>query len=1729
VKSLRQVQDLYDRNLFLQAFRETAEYWQPSTDLQQLTTEELVFASRLAHQLGGWRLSRWLLRTVVQRDPANPLARYFAYSIAKRSTRLLDDLYELQLQPDLGGDDVELRAGWFAYHARSWAVLRDFSRAYDWIARAQALVENDSWVYSCQSEVYGLADRWDDALVAAERAWELSFGAPFAANSLSNSLLNLGRVPEAAQRLTAAAENCESYQVAHLACWHQCALAETMEMDGQRAALDKAIYLLAKLIELAPLADRQLRKNVAISYLDIAELSDDHVAMEKWAAEVRSPFHREILANLRKNGPSKPIRLPFRPTIQKHNACLPTSVASALATVGVDFSIAAMTHDLTFGGTYSWAAADWLRKHDLAVRFFAVTPEVATRLVQHGIGFVVSFAGDESAHAVAVVGLDEAAGTLLVHDPEAFRTSRYLVKRIGQNQAPLAPKGMVAVPSAKAALLDQLLPDDAEVMDASEAHHRALVMSGPSEARAIVLALQDRRPSHPGTRLLQAIQAGEDGRTGEAFTAFKSLLEEFPSSPIVRARLIDACRALGNTALLRETLHSIIETGVLPGIQSQQDWVHPPARYLCEYAEVLSASAATRSHARFLLFSVIRRHYSAAYAWHALAHVLWREHNIERSLLCYRLASCLVESDEHDAHAYCEALGRCGREQEGLDWLEARVRAHGASPRAVGTWLTWIAALEDAGRPQSALSACEEALQQHGSSPELLAFVVPFLARMGHWQEAEENLGRLESVAGLSLFHSAAMHFHHMRCDLDRAIQHADVWVREAPRSMQARYLLLDLAARRDGAVAAVDLAERWMAEQPAHEDLETAYCHQLERDFARPTRFKKYSLLLRRLKRNPEDGWAWRELVFTRMEEYVVAGDARRRKLEPRIVEFLAECDRVAPEDAATVRAHARWHEVRGQWSEAVAGWLDAIDRDPSDTYSYQHIWNSSATLDRQQSQQLWGKIELLMLSFPGHLSTARDMAALLAERFGADEAEGVVLRWRGQRPEDPNVLEALVDLLLEHGHGRSAAERALALLQTSIEHLPRHSGLRLSLATAYRMLGQEPEAEQAYEEIVRRHPGHTEAIIQLAWIQERGGKGEDALRALQTASSRDRRNFRFWESQAQMLVRAGQVDHAATLIRESLRLMPEVIRWRTRAISILSDCGAHEEAIEAARDGVRVYPSGAYLWLVLGRTLNDLPQFAAKGEVESCLRRSHNLNPGLFETADWLAFWLCGQRRHEEAEQIMRTIEPRLADPSPARGRLAWIEREQGRKHEALDEVIGTVAAAPWYASGWSMLMDWLAEDEAWERARSLFADIPPPLRTNTEFRQRRLSLLEKAGLAGAELDAEWESLLRDFPENVPLHLRRYDSLQSGKRLSEAAAVLRASQPSGPPNPFLEARFVEVLLSENQKDEALETALRVWFTPMEEAPWPAHKVLTAMESGGLADQLCREAKSRMEQGSKPTPRALQDLALQIMKSSGVRKRDQQSLLNSCFPEQGAREVFALLGLVDQAPWGDGRYRAAVFEVLIDHGYQRAVVRYWKKHPDLVNSDLESWRSVGRALVGLKKNAEGRKLLAGWRDRSGVAMWVVANYILTFSSFGAAQLREAAAACNDALAELPHDHCAKYLAHKQAEAFALLGDKQAFLETWNRYRNYFGTDPAKDEFFRQTYLLADIPAMAHLLQQNETKAYSQIVRSLRWRPVWQRLGTSGGQNPFADIPWWIWILLALWASQLVGSLIPDQ
>jgi predicted Zn-dependent protease len=1727
---LENVQKLYDANEFITAYNETKELWQPATVLKEFSVDGLILAARLAVRLGGRRLWRWLFREALSREPDNPKVRYFARYVRRRQWTLLDQICSFPSHAELDTLAPQLRANYLASHAILFAWVRDFGSAHDYIRRAYGAGSDSAWTASCESDIFGLEDKWTDALRCAEEAWQRSSGAPFAASNIGNALLHLGRIEESATRLTRAAAQSQSYEIAQTACWHQCALAETLEGETRIDAAFKARSIAEMLPALAPLADSETRSSFSHAHLDIATLLDDQEEIERWAREVKSPFHRTVLQNLKHAARRTRIRLSYRRPIQKHQACVPTSIASVLSVFGADWDPDRIAHQITFGGTPDWAAAEWLEANGYVVRFFTATPELTRKLIGAGIPYVLTLEGDHNAHAVAVIGVDDGAGTLLVHDPQEFRTGEYLLTYLDSMRSPLGPRAMVAVPAQKAALLGGLLPaDDVEVMTAAMRHNQALQQGRPSAAREIVRLLSGRYPDHSGIHCLRAFEAVEDGRTGEALQIFQKLYTGFPESALIRSRLISAYRSAGDQALLRSALQRVVEDAVLPGVEARQSWLRPPARYICEYADLLRQSAETARRAEKLLHSVIGREPASAEAWHILADCLWNGKDRDSALLCYRFGSCLDPANEHYAVAYCDALAGIGRKDEGLAWLEQRVRCFGNSSAAIDTWLTWIGALENWGEPERALFACEESLASFPAEAKLLTFAVTLFARMGNWERAADTLERIPDKESPGYLESA-VEFHRMKGELDLAISCAERLVAQAPASTDAKRWLLDLTEKRDGSSAALLLAEEWVRSHPGNNNLEHVCLNALDR--ANAPEAKKYRLLLRRLKRNPEDGWAWRDLTFRFLSDYQSASTQARPKIARRIARSLAECERTSAGEPGTIRAQAEWLESQGEWQPATELWLQSIQSDPTHMYGYRHAIDCSSRFPAPQRAGAWERMRIALLQHQGRWSNARDLLMLGAERFGVTAAEEVAGEWLELRPNDPGVIEAAADLLLVHGHGRSDAQKALDLLLPAVERFPFHFGLRFSLADAYRDLGNSAESEHVLLDLTSRHPENSTVKVRLALIRERQGRRDDALALLDAAAADDPCNYEIAGAKAGILIRGERLSEARAFVLECLQRLPEIVGWRKRAIDLFIDCGDEDGAVAAARRGINVYPGGAYLWLLLGETLYRLSSHAAPGEIEQCFRRSVELNHELFEAADWLSIVLVRQRRYSEAETVMNEIERRMPNPSAAQGRIAWIRRSEEKKAEAVEQMVFAVKASPWYSWGWSMLIEWLEADQAWDKARALLSTASEEQRTNTEFRRRRLMLLEKAAASREKLDEEWNVLLRDFPEDVPLHLQRHDSLCEARRFRDAEAVLDRIGPVAPDSPYVLARCVESHARNSQKEKAIAVLLQIFFMEVEEKPWPANHAWEQIQQRQWADETYEAAVQRIRAGEKPTPRAITLLALHASGMSEYESsRKAVPLLQSLFPGKPARELRRLLGIAGDNSHFGLPYRAILLTRLSDIGQQRLTVRYCKLHREELRDSVECWAQAGRALVDLGRKGEARELFCDWRSRKGVGMWTVTNYVLCFSGRLRNHLEELASTCADALAGLEHDHCAKYLAHRLLHSEALLGRRDDFLKHWQAYRNYFDQKLEKNEYFRarEKYLLDRIHEMGEALEAGRFRDYDKAVRSLQWK---RWIGSTELSQPVILGRRWSWWRLAwilLWLLLVLNRFFTDS
>ncbi|HPC83322.1 MAG TPA: hypothetical protein P5234_08070 [Thermoanaerobaculaceae bacterium] len=62
---------------------------------------------------------------------------------------------------------------------------------------------------------------------------------------------------------------------------------------------------------------------------------------------ITSPFFRAVVENLRAHGPGREKLLGYRPVMQKHDTCLPASIAAALGAFGVQVDEDAMAAALT--------------------------------------------------------------------------------------------------------------------------------------------------------------------------------------------------------------------------------------------------------------------------------------------------------------------------------------------------------------------------------------------------------------------------------------------------------------------------------------------------------------------------------------------------------------------------------------------------------------------------------------------------------------------------------------------------------------------------------------------------------------------------------------------------------------------------------------------------------------------------------------------------------------------------------------------------------------------------------------------------------------------------------------------------------------------------------------------------------------------------------------------------------------------------------------------------------------------------------------------------------------------------------------------------------------------------------------------------------------------------------------------------------------------------------------
>lgn len=160
-----------------------------------------------------------------------------------------------------------------------------------------------------------------------------------------------------------------------------------------------------------------------------------------------------------------------------------------------------------------------------------------------------------------------------------------------------------------------------------------------------------------------------------------------------------------------------------------------------------------------------------------------------------------------------------------------------------------------------------------------------------------------------------------------------------------------------------------------------------------------------------------------------------------------------------------------------------------------------------------------------PGQVSAGMSLAQLYAQQNRLPQSLALVRDMVKRYPSHPGLQHQLGDMLLRSGkaaEARQAYERALSLN-------PKLPASRLQLARMDIAANQLPQAEQRLAALLRDTPKNSDAMAEMARINERTGQSEEAMRwLLRARDASDRKDMRWNLALMELALRQGKPQQA-------------------------------------------------------------------------------------------------------------------------------------------------------------------------------------------------------------------------------------------------------------------------------------------------------------------------------------------------------------------------------------------------------------------------------------------------------------------------------------------------------------------------------------------------------------------------------------------------------------------------
>ncbi|MBM3728829.1 MAG: tetratricopeptide repeat protein [Acidobacteria bacterium] len=322
---------------------------------------------------------------------------------------------------------------------------------------------------------------------------------------------------------------------------------------------------------------------------------------------------------------------------------------------------------------------------------------------------------------------------------------------------------------------------------------------------------------------------------------------------------------------------------------------------------------------------------------------------------------------------------------------------------------------------------------------------------------------------------------------------------------------------------------------------------------------------------------YVWRETSRCDAPFYLGLARQRARDANAAAVAFSAavECN---PSMLDAHLALAESQASRGDDGRALAAYEQALNRAPDNAAALRG--SAALYLRHEMNDQAVAVLEKLAAKEPGDIQVKTDLGAAYAATSQPEKAEQMFRAALNLNPAFPPALVGIGSLALKE----EKLEQAIPALEQAVKMVPASYEANYLLGAAYAQAGRTSDALPRLEAAREARPDDAEIHYRLARLYGDSGRAADLKAALARFSelkartghaAQTQREVKRLMDEAKSAIEKGELEPAARLTAEALKMDPRNPGILFRLAGIYYDSKRHAEALPLAEEALALAPS--------------------------------------------------------------------------------------------------------------------------------------------------------------------------------------------------------------------------------------------------------------------------------------------------------------------------------------------------------------------------------------------------------------------------------------------------------------------------------------------------------------------------------------------------------------------------